>query len=153
MITIPTRGMAFSPHNADLHIFQTGLQTVQIRVMEEHGMLVYLSHYHAGLWVVDVESLMVAGLDGTMNRTQVYSDSTVAFHLPNAGVTLDSTHMILAGFPSYGQRNIMKVTHTYLVLLDYTSCSWILTNHTVRPYDGQKRTIQQGCIIPRNMMS
>ena len=94
---IPTgeEWLLFSPHNADLHIFQTGTPD---RPDQSHGgawdARVYLSHYHAGLWVVDVESLMVAGLDGTMNRTQVYSDSTVAFHLPNAGegVILDSDY-------------------------------------------------------------
>ena len=94
---IPTgeEWLLFSPHNADLHIFQTGTPD---RPDHSHGgawdARVYLSHYHAGLWVVDVESLMVAGLDGTMNRTQVYSDSTVAFHLPNAGegVILDSDY-------------------------------------------------------------
>ena len=94
---IPTgeEWLLFSPHNADLHIFQTGTPN---RPDQSHGgawdARIYLSHYHAGLWVVDVESLLVAGLDGTMNRTQVYSDSTVAFHLPNAGegVILDSDY-------------------------------------------------------------
>ena len=46
---------------------------------------VYLSHYHAGLWVVDIESLMVAGLDDSMNRSEAYSYSTVGFHSPHAG--------------------------------------------------------------------
>ena len=85
---IPTgeEWLLFSPHNADIQIFQTGVPGLPDN---SHGGAwdgrVYLSHYHAGLWVVDIESLMVAGLDDSMNRTEAYSYSTVGFHSPHAG--------------------------------------------------------------------
>ena len=85
---IPTgeEWLLFSPHNADIQIFQTGVPGLPDN---SHGGAwdgrVYLSHYHAGLWVVDIESLMVAGLDESMNRTEAYSYSTVGFHMPHDG--------------------------------------------------------------------
>ena len=74
--------LLFSPHNADTQIFPTtgGYQDTS------HGGAwdgrIYLSSYHAGLWVVDIESLMKAGLEGG-NATDAYFDSTVGYHLPH----------------------------------------------------------------------
>jgi len=85
--------LLFSPHNADTAIFETGSSG---RPDTSHGgnwdARIYLSHYHAGLWIIDVETLMAA--DSTMNRTVLYRDATVGYHLPHGqdGVPLDSSY-------------------------------------------------------------
>jgi len=86
--------LLFSPHNADTHIFQTGLPGLPDT---SHGGAwdgrIYLSSYHAGLWVIDVETLMVAGLSEG-NKTNTHMDATVGFHLPHGvdGEPLDSSY-------------------------------------------------------------
>ncbi len=86
--------LLFSPHNADHQIFSTGSPD---RPDNSHGGTwdgrIYLSSYHAGLWVIDIESLMEAGLaDG--NKTEVHADTTIGFHLPHGadGEPLDSSY-------------------------------------------------------------
>jgi hypothetical protein len=87
--------LLFSPHNADTQIFQTGLPGLPD---QSHGGAwdgrIYLSHYHAGLWVLDIETLIAAGVDGGMNKTDVYTDATVGYHLPHGsdGQPLDSQY-------------------------------------------------------------
>ena len=85
--------LLFSPHNADTQIFQTGLPGLPDN---SHGGAwdgrIYLSSYHAGLWVIDVETLMVAGLEGG-NKTDVHMAATVGYHVPHSqdGVAPDSS--------------------------------------------------------------
>ena len=85
--------LLFSPHNADTEIFQTGLPGFPDN---SHGgawdARIYLSGYHSGLWVIDVESLMVAGI-AEGNKTDAHMDATIGYHLPHAqdGVAPDSS--------------------------------------------------------------
>ena len=86
--------LLFSPHNADHEIFQTGLPGFPDN---SHGGAwdgrIYMGNYHSGLWVIDIESLMVAGLEGG-NKTDAHMDSTVGYHLPHGadGAPLDSSY-------------------------------------------------------------
>ena len=86
--------LLFSPHNADHEIFQTGLQNFPDN---SHGGAwdgrIYMGNYHSGLWVIDIESLMLAGLEGG-NKTQVHFESTIGYHLPHGadGAPLDSSY-------------------------------------------------------------
>ncbi len=86
--------LLFSPHNADLQIFQTGLPGLPDN---SHGgawdARIYFSHYHSGVWVLDVETLMKYGLEDE-NKTVVYAESTVGYYLPHGadGVILDSAY-------------------------------------------------------------
>ena len=85
--------LLFSPHNADTQIFQTGLPGLPDN---SHGGAwdgrIYLSSYHAGLWVIDVETLMAAGLEEG-NKTEVHMAATVGYHVPHSqdGVAPDSS--------------------------------------------------------------
>ncbi len=85
--------LLFSPHNADTQIFQTGLPGLPDN---SHGGAwdgrIYLSSYHAGLWVIDVETLMAAGLEEG-NKTDVHMAATVGYHVPHSqdGVAPDSS--------------------------------------------------------------
>jgi hypothetical protein len=86
--------LLFSPHNADIEIFTTGLPGYPDN---SHGGAwdgrIYLSSYHAGLWVIDIETMMIAGLsDG--NKTAVHAESTVGYHISHAGdgEPLDSSY-------------------------------------------------------------
>ena len=86
--------LLFSPHNADHEIFQTGLPGFPDN---SHGGAwdgrIYMGNYHSGLWVIDIESLLVAGLEGG-NKTDAHMDSTVGYHLPHGadGAPLDSSY-------------------------------------------------------------
>tara|TARA_B100000674_G_scaffold124363_1_gene95329 strand:- start:1028 stop:2767 length:1740 start_codon:yes stop_codon:yes gene_type:complete len=74
--------LLFSPHNADTQIFST---TGNFQDTSHGGTWdgrIYLSSYHAGLWIVDIESLMKAGLEDG-NVTEAYFDATVGYHLPH----------------------------------------------------------------------
>ena len=70
--------LLFSPHNADTVWFDTsgGGDT-------SHGGTwdgrIYMGNYHTGLWVLDVETLMIG--NGYIDNT--YSDATVAYYLPH----------------------------------------------------------------------
>ena len=87
--------LLFSPHNADHEIFQTGLPN-----MPDHSYggawdgRIYLSSYHAGLWVVDIETLMILGLEEGKNRSVAHMEATIGYHLPHGqdGVPLDSSY-------------------------------------------------------------
>ncbi len=86
--------LLFSPHNADHEIFQTGVPGFPDN---SHGGAwdgrIYMGNYHSGLWIVDIESLMLAGLEGG-NKTEAHFDSTVGYHLPHGadGAPLDSSY-------------------------------------------------------------
>ena len=83
--------LLFSPHNLDSEYFITDENTDTSHGGGWDGRL-YLSHYHAGLWVIDIETLMAAGAED--NKTEVYSEATVAFYLPHGqdGSQLDSDY-------------------------------------------------------------
>jgi hypothetical protein len=85
--------LLFSPHNADTQIFQTGLPGLPDNSFGgAWDGRIYLSSYHAGLWVIDIETLMVEGLTGG-NKTDAHSLSTIGYHLPHGadGTPLDSS--------------------------------------------------------------
>ena len=79
--------LLFSPHNADTVWFDTsgGGDT-------SHGGTwdgrIYMGNYHTGLWVLDVETLMVG--NGYLDNT--YREATVGYYLPHGadGEPLDS---------------------------------------------------------------
>ena len=54
----------------------------------------YISHYHAGLWIVDIETLMLEAKNPNLNRTEVHSVSTIGYHLPHGqdGTPLSSSY-------------------------------------------------------------
>jgi hypothetical protein len=86
--------LLFSPHNADIEIFATEQQGYPDN---SHGGAwdgrIYLSSYHAGLWVIDIETMMLAGL-GDKNKTDVHAESTIGYHISHAedGEPLDSSY-------------------------------------------------------------
>ena len=86
--------LLFSPHNADHQIFSTGSSGFPDN---SHGGTwdgrIYLGSYHSGLWIIDIESLMVAGLENG-NKTDAHEDSTIGYHLPHGvdGAPLDSAY-------------------------------------------------------------
>ena len=86
--------LLFSPHNADTQIFQTGLPGLPDN---SHGGAwdgrIYLSSYHAGLWVMDIETLMAAGLEDG-NKSDTHMAATVGYHLSHGadGEPLDSAY-------------------------------------------------------------
>ena len=81
--------LLFSPHNLDSAYFPTTEITDQSRGGTWDGRL-YISHYHARLWVVDIETL-VAPTDSE-DRIATHAEATVAWYLPNGedGQALDS---------------------------------------------------------------
>ena len=86
--------LLFSPHNADIEIFPTGQQGYPDNSLGgSWDGRIYLSSYHAGLWVIDIESMMLAGL-GDANKTEVHAESTIGYHISHAedGEPLDSSY-------------------------------------------------------------
>ena len=86
--------LLFSPHNADTAIFQTGLPGLPDN---SHGGAwdgrIYLGSYHAGLWVMDIETLMASGLEDG-NKTDVHIAATVGYHISHGadGAPLESAY-------------------------------------------------------------
>jgi hypothetical protein len=82
--------LLFSPHNLDSAYFETDETTDQSHGGGWDGRL-YISHYHAGLWVVDIETLV----DPTNpdDRISVHEEATVGYYLPHGedGTPLDSS--------------------------------------------------------------
>jgi len=77
--------LLFSPHNLDSVYFPTGGEGLPDNSQGGHwdGRL-YISSYHAGMWVVDVETMILAGHEGaSINATN--RDAVVAFYLPHGG--------------------------------------------------------------------
>jgi hypothetical protein len=86
--------LLFSPHNADTEIFQTGLPGLPDNSLGgAWDGRIYLSSYHAGLWVIDIETLMAAGLEDG-NKTDVHVGATIGYHLPHGadGAPLESSY-------------------------------------------------------------
>ena len=110
-------GSFFSPHNADTQIFQTGLPGLPDNSFGgAWDGRIYLSSYHAGLWVIDIETLMFEGLQNT-NKTDAHASSTVGYHLPHGadGAPLDSSFYDFWLDPVPMGESIMMATHISLV--------------------------------------
>lgn len=71
--------LLFSPHNLDSAYFETNEETDASHGGGWDGRL-YVSHYHAGLWVLDLETLIVTGTEGWTER---HIESTVGWYLPH----------------------------------------------------------------------
>ena len=87
--------LLFSPHNADTEIFQTGLPGFPDNSLGgAWDGRIYLSSYHAGLWIVDIETLMLRGLDIDANRTEIHFEATIGYHISHGvdGQPLDSSY-------------------------------------------------------------
>jgi hypothetical protein len=81
--------LLFSPHNLDSAYFPTTEITDQSRGGTWDGRL-YISHYHAGLWVVDIETLVAP--TNPEDRIATHAEATVSWYLPHGenGQALDS---------------------------------------------------------------
>ena len=88
--------LLFSPHNSDAQIFETNsaLGLPDQSLGGNWDGRIYLSSYHAGLWVVDIETLMLEAKNTNLNRTEVHSVSTIGYHLPQGqdGTPLSSSY-------------------------------------------------------------
>ena len=86
----------FSPHNSDAEIFETNsaLGLPDQSLGGNWDGRIYLSSYHAGLWIIDIETLMLEGRNSELNRTEVHSVSTIGYHLPHGqdGIPLSSSY-------------------------------------------------------------
>jgi hypothetical protein len=128
--------LLFSPHNADLEIFQTGIQG---KPDTSHGGAwdgrIYLSHYHSGVWVIDVEALMHAGL-GDYNKTDVYFEATIGYFLPHGadGTPLDSQYYDFGWVPFLWAAEYHK---GYIYTSCITSGLYIMKLDVDKPYEGQ----------------
>ncbi|MDP6099532.1 MAG: hypothetical protein QF566_05070, partial [Candidatus Thalassarchaeaceae archaeon] len=131
--------LLFSPHNADLEIFQTGIQG---KPDTSHGGAwdgrIYLSHYHSGVWVIDVEALMHAGL-GDYNKTDVYFESTIGYFLPHGadGTPLESQYYDFGWVPFLWAAEYHK---GYIYTSCITSGLYIMQLDIDKPYEGQIST-------------
>ena len=81
--------LLFSPHNLDSAYFPTTEVTDQSRGGDWDARL-YISHYHAGLWVVDIETLVSP--TNPDDRIATHAEATVSWYLPHGenGQALDS---------------------------------------------------------------
>ena len=88
--------LLFSPHNSDAEIFETNsaLGLPDQSLGGNWDGRIYLSSYHAGLWIIDIETLMLEGRYSELNRTEVHSVSTIGYHLPHGqdGIPLSSSY-------------------------------------------------------------
>tara|TARA_B100001559_G_scaffold303273_1_gene291748 strand:- start:438 stop:2180 length:1743 start_codon:yes stop_codon:yes gene_type:complete len=88
--------LLFSPHNSDAQIFETNsaLGLPDQSLGGNWDGRIYLSSYHAGLWIIDIETLMLEALNQDLNRTEVHSVSTIGYHLPHGqdGIPLSSSY-------------------------------------------------------------
>ena len=88
--------LLFSPHNSDAEIFETNsaLGLPDQSLGGNWDGRIYLSSYHAGLWIIDIETLMLEGRSSELNRTEVHSVSTIGYHLPHGqdGIPLSSSY-------------------------------------------------------------
>ena len=88
--------LLFSPHNSDAENFETNsaLGLPDQSLGGNWDGRIYLSSYHAGLWIIDIETLMLEGRNSELNRTEVHSVSTIGYHLPHGqdGIPLSSSY-------------------------------------------------------------
>ena len=77
--------LLFSPHNLDSVYFPTNDDNLPDNSLggDWDGRL-YIGHYHGGLWIVDVETLIAAGHSKTSTNESNIA-ATVAFYLPHGG--------------------------------------------------------------------
>ena len=83
--------LLFSPHNIDSTLFPTNEIEDQSHGGEWDGRL-YISHYHAGIWIVDVETLMAA--EAGIDQRELNTRATIGFYLPHGedGTPLESDY-------------------------------------------------------------
>ncbi|MDC3310604.1 hypothetical protein OAV45_04170 [Candidatus Poseidoniales archaeon] len=87
--------LLFSPHNSDAQIFETNSAGLPDQSLGGNwDGRIYLSSYHAGLWIIDIETLMLEGKNSDLNRTEVHSASTIGYHIPHGqdGTPLSSSY-------------------------------------------------------------
>lgn len=87
--------LLFSPHNSDAQIFPTSSAGIPDQSLGGNwDGRIYLSSYHAGLWIIDIETLMLEGRNSDLNRTEVHSASTIGYHIPHGqdGTPLSSSY-------------------------------------------------------------
>jgi hypothetical protein len=88
--------LLFSPHNSDAQIFPTDseLGLPDQSLGGNWDGRIYLSSYHAGLWIIDIETLMLEGKNPDANRTEVNFASTIGYHIPHGqdGTPLSSSY-------------------------------------------------------------
>ncbi len=87
--------LLFSPHNSDAQIFETNSAGLPDQSLGGNwDGRIYLSSYHAGLWIIDIETLMFEGKNSDLNRTEVHSASTIGYHIPHGqdGTPLSSSY-------------------------------------------------------------
>ena len=128
--------LLFSPHNADTQIFSTGLPGQPDNSLGgAWDGRIYLGSYHSGLWIIDVETLMLAGMQ-ERNKTDVYFDATIGYYLPHGadGVELSSDYYNFEWIPFIWAAEYHK---GYV----YTSCIttglYIMQLDEDIPYTGQ----------------
>ncbi|MDP6639472.1 MAG: hypothetical protein QF817_00215, partial [Candidatus Poseidoniaceae archaeon] len=77
--------LLFSPHNLDSVYFPTNDDSLPDNSLggDWDGRL-YIGHYHGGLWIVDVETLIAAG-HSKMSTNESNVAATIGFYLPHGG--------------------------------------------------------------------
>ena len=70
--------LLFSPHNLDSAYYETTELTDASRGGTWDGRL-YVSHYHAGVWILDLETLIAPE---SINRVDIHFEATVGYFLP-----------------------------------------------------------------------
>jgi len=70
--------LLFSPHNLDSAYYETTEETDASHGGTWDGRL-YVSHYHAGVWVLDVETLIAPE---STTRVDIHFEATVGYFLP-----------------------------------------------------------------------
>ena len=121
--------LLFSPHNSDAQIFETNsaLGLPDQSLGGNWDGRIYLSSYHAGLWIIDIETLMLEARNPDLNRTEVHSLSTIGYHLPHGqdGIPLSSSYydfgwtpFIWAAEYHNGYTYLSCITGLYIVQLD-----------------------------------
>ena len=128
--------LLFSPHNLDSVYFTTDGDA-----FPDHSLggtwdgRLYVSHYHGGLWVVDVETLIHAGLTG-QNRNDTNMDATIGFYLPHGseyGEQLDSQYYDFGWIPFLWAAEYHD-GYTYMSCI--TSGLYVVQLDIDEPYEG-----------------
>ena len=128
--------LLFSPHNLDSVYFPTDGDA-----FPDHSLggtwdgRLYVSHYHGGLWVVDVETLIHAGLTG-QDRNDTNMDATIGFYLPHGseyGEQLDSQYYDFGWIPFLWAAEYHD-GYTYMSCI--TSGLYVVQLDIDEPYEG-----------------
>ena len=97
--------LLFSPHNLDSAYFETDETTDQSHGGGWDGRL-YISHYHAGLWIIDVETLVAQPIPTTVQQQtskQPLDGTSLTVKMEQKS---NRVSMTLVGLHSYGRLNI-----------------------------------------------